>query len=275
LQMEPLALIAAEAKDDVIKFMVIESGSTSKLVATLKKDEPVSLMGPTGIRNKIAHEHETILIAGTQMSIPIVLSYGKALKQNGNRVIYVADMNSADEVYCQTELEAATDVVIWLSKDKSLVVPQRITDYSSDADTVTALHAYANGLLNDKQPLIPLSDVDRVFLIGGSRYLKSFQAARETTLKDIFIKNPKISGSVYSTMQCMLKGVCAQCLQWQVDPETGKRTKAVFACSWPDQPLELIDFDNIDDRLVQNQLQETITNLWVDYIFEHHAIDRV
>jgi len=69
--------------------------------------------------------------------------------------------------------------------------------------------------------------------------------------------------------------VCAQCLQWQVDPETGKRTKAVFACSWPEQPLELIDFDNIDERQVQNKLQEQLSNLWVDYIFEENEVKRV
>jgi hypothetical protein len=73
-------------------------------------------------------------------------------------------------------------------------------------------------------------------------------------------------------MQCMLKGVCAQCLQWQIDPETGKRTKAVFACSWQDQPLELIDFDNLDERRIQNHLQEKLSSLWVDYLFEKYTI---
>ncbi len=68
-------------------------------------------------------------------------------------------------------------------------------------------------------------------------------------------------------VQClMLKGVCAQCLQWQIDPKTGERTKAVFSCSWQDQPLDIVDIDNLQERLSQNRLSEQINNLWVEYL---------
>jgi hypothetical protein len=59
----------------------------------------------------------------------------------------------------------------------------------------------------------------------------------------------------------MLKGVCAQCLQWQIDPETGERTKAVFACSWQDQPLEIIDLDHLASRERQNSCQKILNRL--------------
>jgi hypothetical protein len=73
----------------------------------------------------------------------------------------------------------------------------------------------------------------------------------------------------------MLKGVCAQCLQWQIDPETGLRTKAVFACSWQNQPLEIIDIDHIDARQSQNRLLEHLNNLWIDHVFKTQAVSRV
>jgi len=73
----------------------------------------------------------------------------------------------------------------------------------------------------------------------------------------------------------MLKGICAQCLQWQIDPATGQRTKAVFACSWQDQPLDIVDIDNLEERLSQNRLQEQLSNLWLDYLFAHYEIGRV
>jgi len=76
-------------------------------------------------------------------------------------------------------------------------------------------------------------------------------------------------------MQCMLKGVCSQCLQWHIDPDTGKRTQAVFSCAWQDQPLDWIDLDNLDARLNQNRLQEQLTNLWLDYLFAHNHVARV
>ena len=42
-------------------------------------------------------------------------------------------------------------------------------------------------------------------------------------------------------MQCMMKEICAQCLQRHVDPDTGKES-IVFSCFNQDQPLDLVDF---------------------------------
>ena len=45
-------------------------------------------------------------------------------------------------------------------------------------------------------------------------------------------------------MQCMMKEVCAQCLQRHVDPKTGKET-IVFSCFNQDQHLDRVDFPNL------------------------------
>lgn len=279
LQIEPLALIATEAdkQHGLLKFIVIESGASSKLCAIFQPDDPVSLMGPTGVRAKIAHEHETVLIIGNQLSIALLNSYGSALRHTGNRVIYLGNFKSKNEVYCQSTIEKATDLIIWSTKAGALISTNRPQDYSSQGDAIDVLLRYAQGKLdhNKPHPEIPLTDVDRIYVVGNSDLLRRFQQVRQSELKEFLVKNPRVYGSVYSTMQCMLKGVCAQCLQWQIDPETGKRTKAVFACSWPDQPLELIDFDNMDERRAQNRLQEHLSNLWVDYLFDKHPIQRV
>ncbi len=275
LQMEPLALIAAGANPEAgtLKFIVIESGASSKICATLRVGDPISLMGPTGVRSKISQEHETVLILGNQLSLALLESYGGALKSAGNKIVYIGNFKNKSEVYCQDTIEKIADVVIWHTQEGETISPRRPQDHASNGDVMDAVLQYAYGKLNNVT--IPLSDVDRIYVIGNGTLLRRFQEARNAQLKDFLVKEPRIFGSVYSTMQCMLKGVCAQCLQWQVDPETGKRTKAVFACSWPDQPLELIDFDNIDDRLVQNRLQEHISRLWVDYLFKEYEIARV
>lgn len=271
LQIEPLALLASDVDKTrgLLTFIVIEHGASSKLCSTFKVNEPVSLMGPTGVRAKISHENETVLIMGNQLSIALVNSYGKALREMGNRVIYLGNFTDKDEVYCQDKIENAADLIIWTVQNGSEIVVNRPQDSSHIGDPIEALVIYA------KNPSIPLSDVDRVYLVGNSDFLRRFQDARKNILKEYLIKDPVVYGSVYSTMQCMLKGVCAQCLQWQVDPETGLRTKAVFACSWQDQPLELIDFDNIDERQIQNRVQEVISNLWVDYLFTRFDVKRV
>jgi len=279
LQMEPLALIGAEANytNQTIKLIVIERGATSKICSTFKVGEKVSLMGPTGVRAKVATEHETVLIVGDQLSIATLNSYGAALRAAGNRVIYLGHYKNKNELYCQKTLEEFADVIIWSVESGDLITTTRSEDYSASGDPIEILHRYAEGKLSkDKShPEISLNDIDRIYVVGSTSLLRSFQQARKTILKDYLIKDPRVFGSVYSTMQCMLKGVCAQCLQWQIDPETGKRTKAVFACSWQDQPLELIDFDNVDERQVQNQLQEKLSDLWVEYLFKKYDVERV
>jgi hypothetical protein len=214
---------------------------------------------------------------GNQLSIALLNSYGAALRAAGNRVIYLGNFKNKNEAYCQDEIEHAADVVIWSTQEGELIKSRRSQDYSVSGDYIETLLHYARGELSPEKshPEISLRDVDRIHLIGNSDFLRRFQEARHTSLKEFLVKEPRISGSVYSSMQCMLKGVCAQCLQWQIDPETGRRTKAVFACSWPDQPLELIDFSNLDDRLIQNRVQERLSNLWIDYLFEHHAVEKI
>ncbi len=279
LQIEPLALTAAQidADEGVLTFMILAKGASSKLCQLLTPGEPVSLMGPTGVRARIATAHETVLIMGDVSSLPMIQAYGSALKAAGNRVIYAAEFKQAAELYCQAEVEAACDVAIWLTRHNEIITTHRPQDYSvanTHDSLLEILLRYAHGTLDThkKSPEIVLADVDRIYLIGTTELLRQFQAARQLPpLKTLLAKDPVIRGSVYSTMQCMLKGVCAQCLQWQIDPETGKRTKAVFACSWPEQPLELIDFANIDERQAQNKLSEKLNALWVDYVLSTTA----
>ncbi|EKD69773.1 MAG: hypothetical protein ACD_46C00731G0003 [uncultured bacterium] len=260
LQMEPLAIPAAECNHQrgTINFIVRENSASEKLCALLKPGDPVSLMGPTGVRTKMPTEHETILIIGNQNSFAFMRGFARDIRHAGNQVIFVGVFDNKNEVYCQTELENCADYIIWLSKH-GLIQPNRQTDFAMQSDNfVAAIEKYA--------ATIPLHDVDRIYLVGGTNMLRTFQHARKNLVKNIFVKNPKTIGSVYGNMQCMLKGVCAQCLQWQIDPETGLRTKAVFACSWQDQPLEIIDIDHIDQRAMQNKLHDHLSKLWVDHV---------
>ena len=67
-------------------------------------------------------------------------------------------------------------------------------------------------------------------------------------------------------MQCMMKEVCAQCLQKHVDPATG-REEIVFSCFNQDQKLDVMDWGNLAARLRQNTVSEKLTNLWLDRLF--------
>ena len=69
-------------------------------------------------------------------------------------------------------------------------------------------------------------------------------------------------------MQCMMKEVCAQCLQRHVDPETGRRRSIIFSCFNQDQQLDHVDFKNLNTRLQQNTVVEKLSNLWLTELLE-------
>jgi len=65
-------------------------------------------------------------------------------------------------------------------------------------------------------------------------------------------------------MQCMMKEICAQCLQPHKNPETGEVTY-VFSCFNQDQPLDQVDFSGLASRLRQNSVQEKLTTRWISH----------
>lgn len=273
LQMEPLALSGfdVDREQGLIKSMVMEKGASSRLCATLKPGDPIACMGPTGVRSKIPKDYQNIVVIGNQLGLAYIRAVGPDLRAQGNQVTFIGYFNEAEELYCQQEIESCTDQIYWLirDEDKPTISVNREQDYTLNGDLAELFQTYQH----DSQPIIPIDDIDRITVVGGAGMLKEFQYLRQQSLQTIFKQDIKIFGSIYSTMQCMLKGVCAQCLQWQIDPETGQRTKAVFACSWQDQPLELVDLTNYDERLQQNAAVEGLTNLWLDYVFEQEPID--
>ena len=92
-------------------------------------------------------------------------------------------------------------------------------------------------------------------------------AARHGVLAPFMKPAHHAIGSINSPMQCMMKEICAQCLQPQVDPATGK-TRYVFSCFNQDQPLDEVDFAGLRQRLGQNSLQEKLTASWIDRCLE-------
>ena len=80
-------------------------------------------------------------------------------------------------------------------------------------------------------------------------------------------------GSINSPMQCAMKEICAQCLCKQVDPETGEEAPPVFSCFNQDQALDAVDFDNLNQRLRQNTVQEKLSNMWLDHLVHAGDLD--
>jgi len=242
LQMEGLALLGVHHRDDpdLLSFFVVEKGVSSRLVNRLQPGDPLALMGPTGARSTRLLTPSTVLIIGDIISPAFLLSMAEKFRSEGHRVWYLGCFERAEDIYCQEAIEQIADKVIWLTQSAGI------------DEVIPALRRLGD-----------LSSVQQVWIIGSSCLLKTVQSARDPIGWPVGIP---VIASVYGPMQCMLKGVCAQCLQWQIDPATGKRSKAVYACSWQHQPLDRVDIHNLDERLIQNRCQETLTELWLDWI---------
>jgi hypothetical protein len=121
--------------------------------------------------------------------------------------------------------------------------------------------AYQQGALGDKP--VDLTEIDRIIAIGSDAMMGAVARARHEVLKPWLKPDHAAIGSINSPMQCMMKEICAQCLQAHVDPATGER-RVVFSCFNQDQSLDKVDFRVLRDRLSQNSVQEKLTAAWVD-----------
>jgi NADPH-dependent glutamate synthase beta subunit-like oxidoreductase/NAD(P)H-flavin reductase len=271
LMMEGIALTGAwtDKERGLLSMIVLEMGHSSRLCATLQPGEKVVVMGPTGAPTEIPHG-ETICLAGGGLGNAVLFSIAEACKKNGCKVIYFAGYKSAEDLFKQGEIEKATDLVIWSVDKGDPIKPRRPQDKFFVGNIVQAMSAYADGKLGD-QP-IKLNDVRRIISIGSDRMMNAVRVARKNVLACHLREDHIAIGSINTPMQCMMKEVCAQCLQKHVDPATGKEKEIVFSCFNQDQLLDEVDFEHLNQRLRQNGAAEKLTNLWLDYLFERRAV---
>jgi NADPH-dependent glutamate synthase beta subunit-like oxidoreductase/NAD(P)H-flavin reductase len=262
LAMEGLALTGAwvDRERGLVSTIVLEMGGSSDLCAALRPGEPVVLMGPTGTATETP-AGETVALVGGGLGNAVLFSIGAALRAAGSRVLYFAGYKKLRDRYKVAEIEAAADEVIWCCDEAPGFAPTRPQDKTFTGNIVEAMAAHASGALG--KALIALPDADRIVAIGSDGMMAAVARARHGSLAPYVKKAHVAIGSINSPMQCMMKEICAQCLQPQLDPATGK-TRYVFSCFNQDQPLDEVDFPGLRARLGQNSLQEKLTAQWVD-----------
>jgi len=263
LAMEGLALTGAwvDPERGLISTIVLEMGGSSDLCALLKPGEPVVLMGPTGAPTEIP-ERETVALVGGGLGNAVLFSIGQAMRRAGNRVLYFAGYKHMADRYKLSEIEAAADVVVWCCDEEPGFTPDRPQDRNFVGNIVQAMHAYASGELGEQT--IPFKDTDRIIAIGSDRMMAAVARARHDVLKSFLKPHHFAIGSINSPMQCMMKEICAQCLQPHIDPASGK-VSHVFSCFNQDQPMDEVDWAALAARLRQNSTQEKLTAEWIDH----------
>ena len=261
LTMEGIALTGAwvDRERGLVSTIVLEMGGSSNLCATLEVGEPVVLMGPTGSPTEI-EPGETVVLAGGGLGNAVLLSIGQAFRGAGSKVLYFAGYRKMIDRYHVADIEAASDVVVWCCDEGPGFAPGRPQDKSFVGNIVQAMSAYATGALGE-QP-IAFADADRLIAIGSDKMMAAVAAARHSVLKAHLKATHRGIASINSPMQCMMKEICAQCLQPHRDPVSGKLSY-VFSCFNQDQPIDEVDFEALDARLSQNATQEKLTAQWI------------
>jgi NADPH-dependent glutamate synthase beta subunit-like oxidoreductase/NAD(P)H-flavin reductase len=262
LAMEGLALTGAsiDREQGLLSTIVLEMGGSSDLCALLQPGEPVILMGPTGTPTETP-PGETVLLVGGGLGNAVLFSIGAALRAEGSRVLYFAGYKTLADRYKVADIEAAADTIVWCCDEAPGFTPRRPQDRAFVGNIVEAIEAYGAGRLGPVE--IALGEVDRIIAIGSDMMMNAVAEARRAKLARYFRPGHRAIASINSPMQCMMKEICAQCLQRQRDPVTGTET-IVFSCFNQDQDMDRVDFPTLRRRLSQNGAQEKLTRLWID-----------
>jgi hypothetical protein len=249
-----------DKKQGLVSTIVLEMGGSSDLCALLKPGEPVILMGPTGTATETP-ANQTVVLVGGGLGNAVLFSIGAALRAAGSRVLYFAGYKKMQDRYKVADIEAAADEVVWCCDEAPGFAPSREGDKAFVGNIVEAMAAHASGSIG--APAVRMQDAERLIAIGSDAMMGAVARARHGILAPYLDKSHVGIGSINSPMQCMMKEICAQCLQPHVDPATGKTTY-VFSCFNQDQPLDVVDFPALRERLKQNSLQEKLTAQWID-----------
>lgn len=237
--MEPLALTGAyvDKEKNLIHFIILESGQSSKLCRSLKIGEQVVLMGPSGLATKISTNSNVVLIGGGVGNASL-LPIAKALKDNNCTVQYFAAYKNLQDRFYQEKIEESSNVVVWCCEE-DILTKNRPQDLSMKGNVVDCIKLVSQHL----------STIDMIICMGSTGMMEAVQNIKS----EYFGKEARLIISVNSPMQCMMKGICGQCIQ-QVKDER----RYVFVCECQDQEAGTIDFSCLKNRLSQNSLLEKV-----------------
>ncbi|MDC0857081.1 FAD-dependent oxidoreductase [Rickettsiales bacterium] len=261
LDIEPLALTGSEInlKTYEISLIALEMGGSSNLLKHLNENDEIILMGPTGTPTEIP-KNKTILLAGGGLGNAVLFSIGKALKNNGCKVLYFAGYKKNKDRYKIEAITNAADTVIWCTDEENDIANIRQQDYKFTGNIIKAMLAYANGKLCKTH--IKFEQIDRIIAIGSDKMMHAIAKARHKELAKYLDPKHDAIASINSPMNCMMKEICGQCIQRHKDPKS-KNEYFVFSCKNQDQFMDNVDFDNLSERLSQNSVKEKLTKLWI------------
>ena len=258
LAMEGVAVTTYKVspQNNTITVMVVNDGGSSSMVKNLKAGEPIIFMGPTGVPTHIFKDKTVLLIAGGRGIFPLAGLAAEYKKQNC-RVLLFCGFKDSINLIRREELEESSDQLILAFENNSdAIKTTREKDQIFSGDITCAVAEF----FRDNH-----IKIDVTLTMGNDEMMHKVAELYHLNLKDNLNDCAVGITSLNSPMQCMLKGVCSQCLQRKIDPKTGTE-KFFYACLGQDQKLGEIDFNFLKNRCEQNSLAEKITKSWLQIL---------
>jgi NADPH-dependent glutamate synthase beta subunit-like oxidoreductase/NAD(P)H-flavin reductase len=227
---KPLALSPYEIDPEqgLIYFVILKTGISTKLCSKLKEGEEVVLMGPTGSRSHIP-KSQTVILIGEGIRNMALLPIAKELKKQGKKILFFAIYETSKDVF-------------YTNKIKDLADKTYILQYDDKIDEII------NDLIAKmKIAKLPLNSYI-ICYVKNEILIKIKEHGQELFKYHHFISN------ILAPMQCMMKGICGQCIQ-KIDDQKGY----IFSCSCLEYDINKFDPKLNMTRFKQNSLFESLS----------------
>lgn len=240
---KPIALcgghIDHQLSKDHISLVIYGAGRSSNLCRNLLIGEKIALMGPTGMPFAIPKNKYLILLA-EGVNNARLLSISNAAKIRGCKIMYIAGYDQSADLFYQDRIEQSADVVVWCSK-ADMITKRRPQDFSITGNVSDGIRNYA----------FNLSFPDQIICSISTEKMTEIKNLRDKFCPDVILEF-----TINAPMQCMMKGICGQCVQSTLDDRS-----YIFGCECQIQEASIIDLGSSQLRMKQDSLQEKLIAL--------------
>ncbi len=237
--------LAIDKKQGVISGIVVETGGSSSLIKNFKAGEPCVFMGPSGKPTEIPRNETVVLVGGGRGNQPLT-ALAEAFKANGCKVLFFAGYRHENYIVRLERMQKSCDELIVAIEDE--MAPASYFQ----GNVIDSIKNYF-----EKNSI----KIDRVFAIGNDNLMHGVAKLRHENIVAEFANAQYSVTSLNAPMQCMMKGVCGQCLQKKKN--INGEFEYFYSCASQDQSMDEIDFEHLHARCEQNSLLEKITKLWL------------
>lgn len=243
LAMEGIAVTALSVDQDksIISAIIVETGGSTSLIKRFQEGEPCIFMGPSGEPTHIPSNQTVLLVGGGRGNQPLT-AIAELLTKNGCIVYFFAGYRLNSFVVNEGRMKKSCSKLIISIEDE---------DPKSGFFKGSVIEAIKNFFAKNRLK------IDCIFTIGNNYLLHEVAKLKAMQVITDFAKAELSLSSLNSPMQCMMKGVCAQCLQRRI---IDGREEFFYACANQDQNSDTLDFEHLHLRCQQNSLLEKVTN---------------